>query len=214
MSYINLLLLLTWSDSKVRELIAVKVLHTSSLNTTVVAFKILPLGSYAPMPAPTPSFKTILELVLWNGLQSCHCVTSDVINVIKMPSFQYFLYHVVPKMDTVVSILSYGIRVPTEARDLFFPQNVQTASGGHTASLSFGSGLYFPGIKRAGRKLDRLHPYSAEVSNMWGYTPKALYAFKRVQRRLYLLPLNIRLDVNPNHPLTIFLFLPVGKRRL
>ena len=82
----------TWRDNKVRELIAVKVLHTSLLNTTVVTFKVLPLGSYALMPAPIPSFKTILELVLWNGLQSCHCITPDVINVIKMPSFQHFLY--------------------------------------------------------------------------------------------------------------------------
>jgi hypothetical protein len=67
------------------------VLHTSLLNTTVVAFKVLPLGSYAPMSAPSPNFKTILELVLWNGLQSCHCITPYVINVIKVPSFQYFL---------------------------------------------------------------------------------------------------------------------------
>jgi len=81
-----------WSDNKVCELIVVKVLHTSLLNTTVVAFKVLPLGSYAPMPAPSPSFNTILELVLWNGLQSCHCITPDVINVIKMPSFQNFPY--------------------------------------------------------------------------------------------------------------------------
>jgi len=82
----------TWSDNKVRELITVKVLHTSLLNTTMVAFKLLPLESYAPMPAPSPPFKTILEIVLWNGLQSCHSITPDVINVIKMPSFQYFLY--------------------------------------------------------------------------------------------------------------------------
>ena len=68
--------------NKVREFIAVKVLHTILLNTTVVAFKVLPLGSYAPMPAPSPPFKTILELVLWNGFQSCRCITSDVINVI------------------------------------------------------------------------------------------------------------------------------------
>ena len=47
----------TWSDSKVHELIAVKVLRTSLLNTTVVAFKVLPLGSYATMPAPSPPFK-------------------------------------------------------------------------------------------------------------------------------------------------------------
>jgi len=30
---------------KVRELIAVKMLHTSLLNTTVVVFKVLPLGN-------------------------------------------------------------------------------------------------------------------------------------------------------------------------
>jgi len=82
----------TWSDNKVRQLIAVNVLHTSLLNTIVVAFKVLPLGSYAPMPACSPPFKIILELVLWNGLQSCLCITPDVIKVIKMPSFQYFLY--------------------------------------------------------------------------------------------------------------------------
>ena len=79
----------TWDYNKVRELIAVKVLHPSLLNTTVVAFKVLPLGSYALMPAPSPPFKTILELVLWNGLQSCRCVIPDVI---KMSSFKYLLY--------------------------------------------------------------------------------------------------------------------------
>jgi len=73
--------------NKVRELIAVKVLHTSLLNTIVVAFKVLPFGNYSPMPAPSPPIKTILELVLWNGLQSCRCITPDVINVIKTPSF-------------------------------------------------------------------------------------------------------------------------------
>jgi hypothetical protein len=82
----------TWSDNKVRELTAVKVLHTSLLNITVVAFKVLPLGSYASMPASVPSFKTILELVLRNGLQSCRRITRDIISVMKMPSFQYFLY--------------------------------------------------------------------------------------------------------------------------
>ena len=81
-----------WTANNVRELIAVKVLHTSLLNTTMVAFKVLLLGSYALMTAPSPSIKTILELVLWNGLQSCSCITPDVMNVIKMPSFQYFLY--------------------------------------------------------------------------------------------------------------------------
>ena len=82
----------SYSVNKVRELIAVKVLHTSLLNTTVVSVKVLPFGSYAPMPAASPPFKTILELVLWNDLQSCRFIAPDVINVIKMPSFQYFLY--------------------------------------------------------------------------------------------------------------------------
>jgi hypothetical protein len=62
------------------------------LNITVVAFKILPLGSYALTSAPRLPFKTILELVLWNGLQSCRRITPDVINVVKMSFFQYFLY--------------------------------------------------------------------------------------------------------------------------
>jgi len=84
--------LFTWSDNNDRELITVKVLHTQLLNTTMVTFKVLPLGSYALMPAPSPPFRKTLELVLWNGLQSCCCITPDVINVIKMPFFQYFLY--------------------------------------------------------------------------------------------------------------------------
>jgi len=93
-----------WSDNKVRELNAVKLLHTSLLNTIVVAFKVLPLGSYAPLPAPSPPFKVILELDLWNVLQSCRCITFDVINVIKMPSFQYFLY--LPEQKKVIALPS------------------------------------------------------------------------------------------------------------
>jgi len=58
----------------------------------MVAFKVLPLGNYAPMSVPSPPFEKILEMVLWNGRQSCRCIIPDVINVIKMPSFQYFLY--------------------------------------------------------------------------------------------------------------------------
>jgi hypothetical protein len=77
----------TWSDNNVREHYAVKVLQTLLLKTTVVALKVLPLGSYAPMSAPSSPFKTILELVLWNGLSSCRCIIADIINVIKIPSF-------------------------------------------------------------------------------------------------------------------------------
>jgi hypothetical protein len=73
-----------WSENKVPELTVVKVLHTSLLNITLVAFKVLPLGSCTLMPAPSPPFKTIWELVLWNGLQSCCHIAHDVI---RMPSF-------------------------------------------------------------------------------------------------------------------------------
>jgi hypothetical protein len=66
-----------WSDDKFRELTVIKV---------------LPLGSYAPMPVASTPFKTILEQVLLNGHQSCCRVAPDVVNVIKIPSFQYFLY--------------------------------------------------------------------------------------------------------------------------
>jgi hypothetical protein len=52
----------------------------------MVAFKVLTLGSYAPMPAPDPPLKTIFVLVWRNDLQSCRRITSDVIIVIKMPS--------------------------------------------------------------------------------------------------------------------------------
>jgi len=84
---INQTIYLTWLDNKVHKL--VKVLHMSLLNTTVVAFKVLPLGRYALMPVPSPPFKTILELVLWNGLLSCHCITPDVI---KMPFNISFIF--------------------------------------------------------------------------------------------------------------------------
>jgi hypothetical protein len=43
------------------------------------------LGSYALVSGPAAPLKTILELVLWNGLQT------DIISIIKMPTFQYLL---------------------------------------------------------------------------------------------------------------------------
>jgi hypothetical protein len=51
------------SANKVCKLIVGKVLlvHTALLNISVVTFKVLPLGSYAPMPAPSPPLKTILD---------------------------------------------------------------------------------------------------------------------------------------------------------
>jgi hypothetical protein len=43
-----------------------KLLHTSLLNITVVAFRVLPLRRYLPMSAPSPPFKTILSsFVKW-----------------------------------------------------------------------------------------------------------------------------------------------------
>jgi len=80
------------AGQKVHEVLAVKVLHTSLLNTTVVVFKVLLFGSYTPMPTPSPHFKAILVLVLLIGLQSCRCITPHIINVIKVPYFLYFLY--------------------------------------------------------------------------------------------------------------------------
>jgi hypothetical protein len=63
----------TRSFNKVREHIAVEVPHTSLLNTTVVAFKVLLLANHAPMSAPSPSFKTILELPLYySWCHQCH----------------------------------------------------------------------------------------------------------------------------------------------
>jgi hypothetical protein len=81
-----------WSDNKVRELVAVYKCYIRHCSVSLVAFKVLHLGSYAPMPAPSPPFKTIFEKVLWNGLQNCCHITPDIIIVIKMLSFQYFLY--------------------------------------------------------------------------------------------------------------------------
>jgi len=79
-----------WLDNKVRELIAVKVLHTSLLNTTMVAFKVLPLGTMHRCQRLVHSLKQFSNWFC--GFQSCRCITPDVINAIKMPSFQYFLY--------------------------------------------------------------------------------------------------------------------------
>ena len=67
------------------------------------------------MPVSSAPFKTtILELVFWNGLQSCRYITPDVINVIKMPSFQYFLYLGDQKKVTRVLDTVNRQGVPTE----------------------------------------------------------------------------------------------------
>jgi hypothetical protein len=75
----------TWSDNEVHELIAVKVIHTSLLNVTVVAFKVLPLGSYALMLVPSPDGYAVIIIV---GMLSHHtlfyynlCVYSRRISV-------------------------------------------------------------------------------------------------------------------------------------
>jgi hypothetical protein len=86
--------------NKVRELIAVKVLHTLVLNITVVAYKALPLGSYALMPVPSHSSKQF-----WNWF--CH-ITPDVINAIQMPSFEYFLYYQEQKSHLELHLVNRG----------------------------------------------------------------------------------------------------------
>jgi hypothetical protein len=78
-----------WTDNKVRERVAVQVLHTSLLNVTVVAFKVLPLGSSAPIPVPSPPFKTILELFCGMAFRAAVVL----LLMSSMSSFQYFLYH-------------------------------------------------------------------------------------------------------------------------
>jgi len=126
----------TWSDNKVRELIAVKLLHTSLLNTTVIAFNVLPLGSYTPISPHSPPFKIILEMVLWNGLQSFRCITPDVTDVIKMPSFQYFLYlrkqkkvtgGLSPQTCTNISLISFPF-FPSLTINLMFVRRSNSSS--------------------------------------------------------------------------------------
>jgi hypothetical protein len=43
------------------------------------------------MLEPFPPFRTVLELVLWNGLESCHHTTPDVISVTKYACLSIFL---------------------------------------------------------------------------------------------------------------------------
>jgi hypothetical protein len=79
---------ITWSDSRVHELIAVEVIvecHCGRVQST-------PFGKLCTSARAKSTLKTVLELVLWNDFQSCHHITPDVTSVIKMPSFQYFLY--------------------------------------------------------------------------------------------------------------------------
>ena len=110
----------TWTYNKVRELIALKVLHTSLLNTTVVAFKVLPLGSYAPMPAPSPPYKTILELVLWNDFQSCRCVTQETAIDQQQHRCETLICQ---RHQTIIRLLSSGATASTQwrVRELYCP---------------------------------------------------------------------------------------------
>jgi hypothetical protein len=57
-----------------------------------------------------------------------------------------------------------GVRVP--------PHNILTGSGAHPAPIR-----RMPGIKRPGREADNLPPASAEVKNMWIYTPTPPHVF-------------------------------------
>jgi hypothetical protein len=76
-----------WFDNKVRELIAVKVLFTSSMNITVSPSEYFPweaMHQCQCLVHPSKQF--------WNLFCAMDFRAPDVISVIKMPSFQYFLY--------------------------------------------------------------------------------------------------------------------------
>jgi hypothetical protein len=79
----------TWSDNKVHELIAVKVLiaeyHFGRLQST-------PLGKLCTDASAESTLQNNFEVVLLNDIQSCCRISPDVMNVIKMSSFQHFLY--------------------------------------------------------------------------------------------------------------------------
>jgi hypothetical protein len=77
----------TWSDNKVRELIAVEVLHTLLLNITVVAFRVLPLGKLCTSASAQSTLRNNFGIDFVEWLSELSRITPDVINVIKMPSF-------------------------------------------------------------------------------------------------------------------------------
>lgn len=77
----------TKSDNIVHELTAIKVVCTLLQGVTTVQVyphlqrNCLKLFSKASAEMP---FETTFQLVLWNYLLSCHFITTDIINVIKM----------------------------------------------------------------------------------------------------------------------------------
>jgi hypothetical protein len=81
-----------WRDNNVRELIAVTVLHTSFLNIIVVTFKVLPLRSYALMPAPSFPLQNNYGAGFVERPSELLSYYSGIINIIKMLSFQCFLF--------------------------------------------------------------------------------------------------------------------------
>jgi hypothetical protein len=70
-----------------------------------------------------------------------------------------------------------GVWVPAGAGNFFIHHRVQTGSGAHPASYPMGTRGSFPGVKRPGHEADHSSPYSAEVTNAWGYTSAPQYAF-------------------------------------
>ncbi|XP_074174905.1 uncharacterized protein LOC141568564 isoform X3 [Rhinolophus sinicus] len=89
------------------------------------------------MPVPSPPFNAILELSFWNGHQSCHHITLDVLNVIQMSSFQYFLYLRVKKEVIGVQIsitLSRSIGAAADGKNPF-PSMAKQYSIVYTSSV-------------------------------------------------------------------------------
>jgi hypothetical protein len=60
-----------------------------------------------------------------------------------------------------------GVRIPSMARDFFFPKTAQTDAG---ASYSMRTGVLPWGVQLPGREVDHWSPPSAEIKNEWSYT--------------------------------------------
>jgi len=65
-----------------------------------------------------------------------------------------------------------GIRIPVGLRDFSLLQNVQAGPGAHLASYSVGTGVISP--RKSGHGVNHSSLSSAEVKNVWSYTPNPL----------------------------------------
>jgi hypothetical protein len=67
-----------------------------------------------------------------------------------------------------------GVRVPVRVG--YYPLHVaQTGSGAHPASYPIDTGVLSPGVKWPGREADHWTPTSAQVKNLYIYSPVRLH---------------------------------------